>query len=99
MTDRDIPNGRIIETYRIGPYVIVKYHPHKLQGSNYLREIDELRTEFYGYEDGKKSRETWGSLEEAMTGLVVKHFAGLNCSAINRHFMAGLRSMADADDA
>jgi hypothetical protein len=91
----DLPDGRIVETYRIGPYVIVEYHPHKLQGSNYLREIDESRTEFYGYEDGKKARESWNSLEEAMVGLIVKHFVGLNYHAINRHFMAGLKAMAE----
>lgn len=90
----DHPHGHVIKTYVVGPYTIHEYHPHKIEGSNYLREIDKEATMFYGYVEGGKQREIWETLDDALVGLVVKRNAGLNNSAIARHFIAGLRGLS-----
>lgn len=87
--------GQVIHDYEIGPYVIRAYHPRQVRGNEVTREIDEDRIEYHGYIDGKDTSESWGTLEDAMAGLIVRRILGLNAGNINYHFVAGLRAMAE----
>ncbi len=86
--------GRVVKDHTIGPYTIREFHPRKRQGVELISEVDETVTWFQGYIDGRDTHESWQSLEDAMVGLVVRRMVGLNSSAINYHFMAGLRGLA-----
>lgn len=94
LTER-FPWGLIVKDHKIGPYTIREFHPHKRQGSQVTRDIDEYVTEFHGYIDGKDTHESWSTLEEAMAGLIVRKFIGMNNSQIGYHFVAGLRAMSE----
>lgn len=86
--------GLVINEHKIGPYVILEYHPRKVEGVTVTREIDKGNVRFHGYIDSQDTCEGWGSLDEALVGLIVRRTVGMNSSLIAYHFMAGLRGIA-----
>lgn len=89
------PWGQIVKDHEIGHYTIREYHPRQRKGGEVLRQIDQTVTQFHGYINGKDVHESWNSLEDAMAGLIVRRLVGASHSAINHHFMAGLRALSD----
>jgi hypothetical protein len=90
------PWGHVVADHQIGPYTLREYYPRVVDGVEVTQMIDNSKTMFHGYIDGKDAHESWNSLEEAMVGLIVRRFLGANSSAVSHHFMAGLYNMKNS---
>ena len=88
--------GRVIQRHEIGLYEVIEYHPWKETSGPRTRPwpVDEEQTNFHGYIDGKDTHEAWLSLDEALVGMIVTRYVGLNAHSIAAHFMAGLKAMS-----
>jgi hypothetical protein len=94
---RKFPWGRVIEDIEVGPYMVRAYHPHKSEGVTITREIDTDTINYHGYVDGRDTNISWGSLDEALAGLIVYRNLGPNNDNIAGHFVAGVNAMAKKD--
>lgn len=63
--------GAIVEIIEIGKFTLVRYNPWQRDGSQVLTgEPDFKNAEFYGWIDDKPTHRSWGTIEEAMIGIV-----------------------------
>lgn len=94
---KKFPWGRVIEDTEVGPYMIRAYHPYMRKMGSLDRNIDTDTVDYHGYVDGRDTNITWGSLDEALAGLIVYRALGPN-SDIASHFVAGVNAMAKKNE-
>jgi hypothetical protein len=86
--------GLSIQTFEVGPYSILEYHPYKSDGARITKVIDNETTQYHGYIDGKDTHESYETLDDALAGLIVRRSLGTDHSQINQHFIAGIAALS-----
>lgn len=67
--------GQIVAWHEAGPYLIVEYHPWKVDGCTVLTGMPNLeKTQFKPYADGTEVHSSWNTLEAALVhAMAYKH--------------------------
>lgn len=89
--------GEVKEVHVVGDYQIVEYHPRASTESGHItRDIDRNKTQFHPYINWEDTSHGYGSLDEALVGVIALKAEGPNGQAA-RYFckMIGLESVYD----
>jgi hypothetical protein len=73
--------GEVKTVHVVGDYQIIEYHPRKTENNRVLKDIDYEQVAFHPYIDWKDTNRGFGTLEEAMVGVIALRFDGLNSQA------------------
>ena len=72
--------GKVIEIHEIGEYSIIEYYSRDLNGSGPPYNYESIPS-FHGYINGKSTSRSYGSLDEALVGVIGYKHDGSNSQA------------------
>lgn len=74
--------GEVLQSWVVGPYAVVEYHPWKADGCLVLTGKPNRRVRmFHGWAGGRDTSHSWASLEAALAGVMAYYMDGPNSPA------------------